>query len=148
MNPYETNKLLFAEIFNEYFINKLHKKDLWSETKHWPKLHRGPYPKASKIYGRKVCWVQFHWSIRRKSQKHNQKNEIKKSAGADGLTQEQLIHGAENLVPSLTKIINSSLKSGIFPEAWKEAIVSPILKKGSPQEKSNYSPVSCLKVLS
>ena len=28
--------------------------------------------------------------------------------------------------------------------SWKEAIVVPILKKGNPNDKTNYRPVSCL----
>ena len=72
----------------------------------------------------------------------------KKSAGADDLTQQQLKHGAENLAGPLTKIINKSLTGGIFPKIWKQAIVTPILKKGNAQDKSNYRPVSCLMVLS
>ena len=36
----------------------------------------------------------------------------------------------------------------MVPEAWKEAIVTPILKKGDPKKKENYRPVSCLAVAS
>ena len=42
------------------------------------------------------------------------------------------------------KVFNTSLKSGIFPEAWKEAIVTPVLKKGDSGMYENYRPVSCL----
>ena len=34
------------------------------------------------------------------------------------------------LVKPLTTIINKSIKTGIFPNQWKEAIVVPILKRG------------------
>ena len=40
------------------------------------------------------------------------------------------------------------LTQSIFPESWKEAVVTPILKKGSAHDKTNYRPVSCLMVLS
>ena len=59
-----------------------------------------------------------------------------------------MILGAEEIVKPLTIIINRSISEGIFPESWKKAIVTPVLKKGSAQEKSNYRPVSCLMVLS
>ena len=71
----------------------------------------------------------------------------KKSSGADGLTQEQLIQGADEIVKPLTKIINKSIKEGTFPEGWKKAIITPVLKKGNTKDKSNYRPVSCLMVL-
>ena len=50
----------------------------------------------------------------------------KKSSGSDGLTQEQLVLGAKALAAPLTRLINSSITSGVFPEAWKEAIITPI----------------------
>ena len=41
------------------------------------------------------------------------------------------------LLPVITLIINLSLQSGHFPEVWKEAIVTPLLKKcGS--DSSNF----------
>ena len=64
------------------------------------------------------------------------------------MTQEQLILGATVLVAPLTRIINSSIIEGKFPDEWKGAIVTPILKKGDPKTKENYRPVSCLQVAS
>ena len=68
----------------------------------------------------------------------------KKSSGLDNISQECLILGADILTIPLTRIINCSIESGIFPEEWKLAVVTPLLKKGDPKEKSNYRPVSCL----
>ena len=48
----------------------------------------------------------------------------------------------------MTRIINESIASGIVPKIWKDAVVTPILKKGDPKEKENYRPVSCLPVAS
>ncbi len=55
-----------------------------------------------------------------------------------------------SIVQPLTAIINMSLKSGVFPKALKEAIVSPIIKKASldPNELKNYRPVSNIKCFS
>jgi hypothetical protein len=72
----------------------------------------------------------------------------KKSAGIDGISQEQLFLGAKVLVVPLTRIINNSISSGEFPLIWKKALAKPILKKGYPTKKENYRPVSYLSVAS
>ena len=35
-----------------------------------------------------------------------------------------------SILPSLTDLFNSSLASGIFPQCFKSALVTPILKRG------------------
>ena len=62
----------------------------------------------------------------------------------NGLSQENLILGKRNLLGPLTTIINKSIEEGEFPSAWKEAVVTPVLKKGSSKSLNNYRPVSCL----
>ena len=54
----------------------------------------------------------------------------KKSSGSDGLTQEQLAFGMNELTIPLQKIFNKSIVSGEFPTKWKTAVVTPVLKKG------------------
>ena len=55
----------------------------------------------------------------------------------------------DHFLPSLTNIINASLSSGIFPEAWKKAFVKPLIKKkGLSTVLKNYRPVSNLSFLS
>ena len=72
----------------------------------------------------------------------------KKSSGVDGLSQEKLTDGAKVLASPLTKIVNTSILEGCFPSEWREALVTPALKKGDPKQLSNYRPVSCLPVAS
>lgn len=55
----------------------------------------------------------------------------------------------DELLPIITKLVNISLKQGIFPSKWKQAIVRPLLKKvGLELEFANYRPVSSLSFLS
>ena len=48
----------------------------------------------------------------------------------------QLKLGAEEIATTLTKIINKSIADGIFPEGWKKAIITPVIKKGCKEDKS------------
>ena len=54
------------------------------------------------------------------------------------------------LLPSITKLVNCSLAKGVVPKGFKNAIVTPLLKKASlPQDDmKNYRPVSGLSFLS
>lgn len=56
---------------------------------------------------------------------------------------------SDELAPIISKIINSSLSSSHFPSAFKEAIVTPLLKKPTLQKiPKNYRPVSNLSYIS
>ena len=57
------------------------------------------------------------------------KMQNKKSARADEISQECLLLGKSILAKPLTAIINRSVLTGFVPEVWKEAVVTPILKK-------------------
>lgn len=54
------------------------------------------------------------------------------------------------LAVPITKIVNASLASGLFPDLLKHAVLTPLIKKSSldPQDFSNYHPVSGLPFLS
>ena len=51
-------------------------------------------------------------------------------------------------IKPLTRLINSSFQSGIFPEDLKLAKVIPIFKSGDQQDISNYRPISVLSFFS
>ena len=48
------------------------------------------------------------------------------------------------IVSSLTFIINLSIRSGIFPDDWKIAKVTPIYKDENKTNPNNYRPISVL----
>ncbi len=53
------------------------------------------------------------------------------------------------LLPVITKMINTSLQKGHFPDDWKEALLSPLLKKvGADFTFQNLRPVSNLPFIS
>ncbi len=48
----------------------------------------------------------------------------------------------------LTFIINTSISTGVFPHAWKNAHVIPLFKKSDFNDVNNFRPISILPVLS
>ena len=53
------------------------------------------------------------------------------------------------VLPVITKISNYSLEHGVFPSAWKNALVFPLLKKdGLEPIFKNYRPVNNLQFIS
>ena len=73
----------------------------------------------------------------------------KKSCPLDPAPTSLVVSCLDVLLPVITRIINCSLTSGEFPDCWKEALVSPLLKKsGVLSEFTNLRPVSNLQYVS
>lgn len=68
--------------------------------------------------------------------------------GEDGLTADFLKMAIPTIALPLTNLINDSLKTNVFPDCWKIAIVSPLHKSGSKGDASNYRPISLLNICS
>lgn len=45
------------------------------------------------------------------------------------------------LLFQLNHVLNNSLKTGIFPDAWKTAIVTALFKSGQHNDPQNYRPI-------
>ncbi|MCG8049290.1 MAG: reverse transcriptase family protein [Candidatus Thiodiazotropha taylori] len=71
-----------------------------------------------------------------------------KSTGLDSITPKILKASADIICPTLFKIINVSISSGIFPDCLKQAKIIPIYKGGPQNDPSNYRPISILSILS
>ncbi|CAB4035230.1 Hypothetical predicted protein, partial [Paramuricea clavata] len=90
------------------------------------------------------------------SQKQRLANTIKtimkinphKASGIDKISARLLRIVAPVIAPSITRIINMSLSTGKFPSRWKTAMVTPLYKKGTECDPSNYRPISVLPILS
>ena len=71
-----------------------------------------------------------------------------KAVGVDGIPLFAIKKCFPVIGPHVLHLVNSSVSSGIFPDAWKIARVTPIFKSGSRSNLNNFRPISILSVLS
>ena len=70
-----------------------------------------------------------------------------KSPGIDCISAKLLKDAGDTISESLANIFNLSLQSGIFPDDWKLARITPIYKDGSKTECGNYRPISVISIV-
>ena len=70
-----------------------------------------------------------------------------KAHGPDNISVNMVKLCGEHLCVPLKIIFDNILESGIFPDQWKEANVTPVHKKSDKQQISNYRPISLLPIL-
>lgn len=68
----------------------------------------------------------------------------KKSPGVDGIAMRLLKDAGYAVIETLVEIFNVSIQTGIFPDDWKFAKVSPIYKEGDKSDCGNYRPISVI----
>ena len=71
-----------------------------------------------------------------------------KSTGLDGVSALMLKQTAFSIAPSLTKLFNLSITSGLFPSDWKCARITLIFKSSDPSLPKTYHPISILSIAS
>ena len=72
---------------------------------------------------------------------------VKKAHGPDLISANMVKLCGQPLYLPLKIIFENILETGIFPDQWKEANVSPVHKKNDKQIISNYRPISLLPIL-
>ena len=72
---------------------------------------------------------------------------INKSYGPDMLHPRLLVELAELISSPVATLFNTTLKSGVLPNDWKQALITPIYKKGSRHLPENYRPISLTAIL-
>ena len=70
-----------------------------------------------------------------------------KSAGPDGLHPRVLSELSEVISKPLATIMQKSLTEEQLPQSWKDVHISPVFKKGSKSQRSNYRPISLTSVV-
>lgn len=68
--------------------------------------------------------------------------------GYDNITTKFLKQANTLLVPLLTHLTNLCFREGVFPDALKLAIISPVYKSGDKGDPNNFRPISVLPAIS
>ncbi|KGL84127.1 RNA-directed DNA polymerase from mobile element jockey, partial [Tinamus guttatus] len=86
-------------------------------------------------------WVEEDWV-----REHLRKVDTHRSMGPDGMHSRVLRELAEVIAKPLSIIFERSWRTGVVPEDWKKANVTPVFKKGKKEDPGNYRPVSLTSV--
>ena len=70
------------------------------------------------------------------------------AVGLDKISARLLNCGAPVICPSITKLLNLSVRTGNFPEIWKCSKVAALFKIGDRTNVSNYRPICILPTMS
>ena len=73
---------------------------------------------------------------------------VSKAAGPDGILNRVLKECSDELAYPITELFNRSFEAGLFPESWKQSLISPILKTRPVQSENDLRPISLTPTLS
>ena len=104
----------------------------------------GPVPDFKSDYENELSNIEIN-----EDQMYNvlKKLNSTKSPGPDKIHPRVIKELAKELSYPLHLFFNKSIKDGILPDSWKEAVVTPIFKKGSKEQPGNYRPVSLTSII-
>ena len=127
-----------AITFNKYFasVNKKHKRnnDDKERIKYLRRQERAPTANAS-LFEEDFNMTEL---LRAMS-----KLKMRKAPGPDKIHNEMLLHLSPKGKQVLLELINLTWKTGTLPKEWRNAIITPILKKNKPPEDTkSYRPIS------
>lgn len=81
-------------------------------------------------------------------EKHLSSLDIASAPGGDGISARLLKHCATSLSLPLSLIFERSFATHSLPGCWKEALVTPVFKKGDKHDPNNYRPISLIPIIS
>jgi hypothetical protein len=141
--PSHEDKKDLANSFSNYFTSKIEKIRLDLS---------GPNTTMGVDEDQQVCPTSFSTfsAVTESEVSKLIKKAPNKSSSLDPIPTWLLKNCTDELVPSITEIINTSMSSGVVPTSFKTAMVTPLLKKSGldPEALKNYRPVSNLSFLS
>ena len=145
-----TDSTDISNIFNEYFINvanDLKEADNVTDMSTDEVIdYYKEHPSIKSINNHVDVNQFFHFkNIENSTTSKKLKNlQINKASGFDNISATFLKLSANHIGPSLTTIINNSIKATSFPDNNKRAEITPLYKKSDQLAKENYRPLSIL----
>ena len=141
--PEHTSDETLANDFARYFKEKIEKI-----VDSFPS-NENPTTPNSPVVSHDFIFSSFKEVSVREATRHIMKAPSKYCPLVDPLPTELIKANIDILGPILTTIVNRSITSGTVPQAFKEAVVSPVIKKANLEPiLSNFRPVSNLPFLS
>ena len=130
-----TSPIEMAEAFNSYFTNVgVNLAAKIPSPKFTPESYLTP---TDKIFSIQIATIATVCRLIKAIDEN-------KSVGLDNIPNKLLKMTADVVAPSLTEIFSQSINTGIFPNDWKEARVSPLFKNGVKNDRNNYRPISII----
>lgn len=120
-----------AELFNEYFVSVFTVEDTAHVPTAEPLFHGDESDRLRDIHIDEDVVMKKLQQLR-----------TDKAPGADSIAPRVLVELKDEIVLPVTEIMKCSLASGIVPDSWKTANVTPVHKAGNKQQASNYRPIS------
>ena len=140
----KTDQKEICNIFNNFFVNVA--KNIGESSSQSLENH----PSINAINSKKADCPDFKFHSVEFSDvsKEIDKLNSKKATGMDGIPPKIVKISKNTITNYLTSMINLSFQTATFPDNLKIAQVTPLHKKNSTLDKTNYRPVSILSVMS
>ena len=132
-----------SSVMNNFFVSKV--KNL---IKDLPANPADPLLLVKKLMQNRECTFSLGPVYPEMIEKIIKKMKTTKTVGIDNIDSYVVKLASAELLPSITHIVNLSIKQKVFPEKWKRAKVVPLHKKEDKTVPKNYRPVALLSVLS
>ena len=134
------NKKNISDILNDYFVNIGTKLGDSCDTTKVSTPDTPPHDIRNSFFLKPVSVHEVSSLIK--------KLDEKKSSGPNNIPNKFIKIGCSEISPVLTKLINMSFNSGVFPSILKNSTVIPVFKSGKRQLPNNYRPISLLSTFS
>jgi hypothetical protein len=132
-----------ANIFNNYFLS-VDDASLGNMNNVVCSTMDNPISYLFKYYNKPFAKINWQYVSTHEIKSIIKSLEPKNSFGYDEISNRVIKLSLPFITSPLTYICNAALKSGVFPDRLKYAIVKPIHKKDSKMDIANYRPISIL----